>query len=77
MHMRLKKRGIESKRIGIFGKLNYAWLVSFLAVVCSGNVAVPLDENDNDLEQKLALAKLSGIYGSELISKGIGSSFFK
>lgn len=49
-------------RIAICGPLNYQWLVMFFGILCSGNVAVPVDRFDNELHSKLVNSKLSGIF---------------
>lgn len=38
------KTGLEGSHIAIIGGLCYQWFVSFLSVICSGNVAVPIDK---------------------------------
>lgn len=73
----LMEAGYSGQRIGIFGKLNYKWMLKFLAVVCSGNIAVPLDKKDNVLEEKLGQAKLAGIYGSETVSEKYDLKLFQ
>jgi len=39
----LNENGINNKKIAIIGKSCYEWLVAFYGIVCSGNVAVPID----------------------------------
>jgi len=53
---------IAGSRIAICGPLNYQWLVMFFGIICSGNVAVPVDRFDNELHNKLVNSKLSGIF---------------
>ncbi len=41
----LRGRGLADKRIAITGVNCYEWVVAYLAVLCGGGVAVPLDKN--------------------------------
>ena len=40
----LNKSGYQRKHIAILGGTSYEWIVSFLAIVCSNNVVIPLDK---------------------------------
>lgn len=40
----LYEKGFRDKHIAIIGENSYEWLVSFLAIVNGGNVAVPIDK---------------------------------
>lgn len=44
------------------GTLDYDWLVVFLAVVSSGNVAVPIDRQAGDIAEKLCMAEVTAVY---------------
>ena len=41
----IASRKAASRHIGILGENSYDWLVMFMAVICSGNVAVALDKD--------------------------------
>ena len=41
----LAARGLAQKRIAITGSNCYHWVVAYLAILCGGGVAVPLDKN--------------------------------
>ena len=56
----LLDRGFENAPIAILSENSYRWIVGFLAIVCSGNVAVPLDRELTDSEL-LLLAQKSDI----------------
>ena len=38
------KRGYKDKHIALLGGTSYEWVVSFLAVIVSGNVVIPIDK---------------------------------
>ena len=40
--------GLAGDNIVVIGENSYAWLIAYFAVVCSGNVAVPLDKELTD-----------------------------
>ena len=63
----LTGKGICRRRIAVMGTLDHHWLTAFLGIISSGNIAVPLDRNDNTLEEKIGLADLYGIYMLSLI----------
>ncbi len=63
----LTGKGICKKNIAVMGTLDYYWLTAFLGIISSGNVAVPLDRNDNVLEEKIRLADLYGIYMDDAV----------
>ena len=46
----LIQRGFQKKHIAIWGANSYHWLLSFLAIVTSGNVAVAMDKDMPDEE---------------------------
>ena len=46
----LTGKGICRRRIAVMGTLDHHWLTAFLGIISSGNIAVPLDRNDNTLE---------------------------
>ena len=43
--MNLRQAGLQKANIGIMGKNSYKWLVLYMAILCSGNTAVPLDRD--------------------------------
>ncbi len=55
----------HQKRIALIATLDYRWLVTFLAIVSSNNVAVPLDRLDDRISKKIDFAEVSGIYVDE------------
>ena len=40
----LVQKGLKSEHIAILGSTSYEWIVSFLAVILSGNVVIPIDK---------------------------------
>lgn len=58
----LTRKGVCHERIAVMGVLDYNWLVVLLGIMTSGNIAVPLDSNDNTLDEKIEMADLYGIY---------------
>lgn len=61
--MAQKGRG---KKIAVIGENSYEWLLSFFAIVCSGNVAVPIDKelSGNGIGERLSDADVDAvIYG--------------
>ncbi len=40
----LNEKGLQGKKIGIFGQNSYAWLVAFFGITCGVGTAVPLDK---------------------------------
>lgn len=57
-----QKQGWRRKHIALLGTLDYDWLVVFLAVVSSGNVAVPIDRQAGDIAEKLCMAEVTAVY---------------
>lgn len=53
------KRNIKNTKVAIFGENSYQWILSFFAIVCSGNVAVPIDK-ELSVENIVKLVKDSG-----------------
>jgi long-chain acyl-CoA synthetase len=43
--------GVKNERIGVVGRNRYEWIAAYYAVVCSGNIVVPLDAEANSQEQ--------------------------
>ena len=41
----LQKKGLKNSHIAIIGSFCYDWLVSYFAIICSGNVAIPIDKD--------------------------------
>lgn len=62
--------GLVGQNIAILGENSYRWIVSFLAIVCSGAVAVPLDKESLDDELLFLLAKsnVKALFYSETFS---------
>lgn len=52
----------RGKNIALLGTLDYDWLVVFYAIICSGNVAVPIDYKSDDVSSKLEMINLEAIY---------------
>ncbi len=38
------KKGWNQRHIAILGGTSYSWVISFLAIVCSNNIAIPIDK---------------------------------
>lgn len=53
--------GLSGKRIAIIGENGYPWAISYLAVMCGGGVAVPLDKElpVHELQQLIISAQCS------------------
>ncbi|MBQ8475032.1 MAG: AMP-binding protein, partial [Clostridia bacterium] len=54
----LKARGLAGKNIAVTGDTHPNWTAAFIAVVCAGGVAVPLDR-DLDAEQAADFMKIA------------------
>ena len=56
--------GLTDAHIGVCGSNNYRWMVSFFAVIASGNVVVPLDANlkGEDLAARLEQADICAVF---------------
>ena len=63
----IMKRGFSGKRIAIIGKNSYEWFVSFLGVLLSDSVAVPLDRGllDFEIHDQLKRSETSMIFYGE------------
>ncbi len=55
----IKIRDTTSKKIAILGENSYYWILSFFSIVCSSNVAVPIDK-ELPVENIILLIKNSG-----------------
>ena len=55
----LGRRGMRKTKAAILGENSYEWILSFFAVVCSGNTAVPVDK-EFSLEAVVRLLEDSG-----------------
>ena len=51
------KNGCTGKHIAIIGSTSYEWVVSFLAIIISSNVAVPIDKMLLEKEMMFLLEK--------------------
>lgn len=69
--------GISGKHIALIGPNSYAWLVSFLAITASGNVAVPMnfDLPGTILLQQCQGADISLICGDEAFFSDLSQVF--
>ena len=63
----LTANGFCGKNIVLLGENSYRWIVSFLAITCSGAVAVPLDREltDADLCKLASLGDAQAVFCSE------------
>lgn len=57
----------KGKHIAIIGENSYEWIVSFFAVVCGGNVAVPIDKElpENEIARLLNTADVQIVFYSK------------
>lgn len=53
----LHSKNFQGKHIAIIGENSYEWLVAFFAIVCGGNVAVPIDKELPAKEMAILLDK--------------------
>jgi len=52
----------KGKNVALIGTLDYEWIVAFLAIVSSGNIAVPIDKQTNGINELLHMAEVIGLY---------------
>lgn len=64
---------IKSKHIALIGRFTYEWCVLFLAIICSDNVAIPIDSNLSieDIEYQLDAADVNYIYSNSKKVKSV------
>lgn len=74
-----KEREIAGKHIALIGPNSYEWLVSFLAITASGNVAVLMNPDLpwEILQQQCSKADVSLICGDESIVSALSKSFYQ
>lgn len=74
----LYAQNYHGKHIAIIGENSYEWLVVFFAIVCGGNVAVPIDKElpENEIARLLEKADVQVIFYSkayrELVENAAG-----
>ncbi len=56
----LEEKSICDKKIALIGKTSYEYLVSYLAIVCSGNIVIPIDRELQDSDY-VALFHKAGV----------------
>ncbi len=64
----LRKQGFREARIALFGENSYEWILSYFAVVLSGNVVVPIDRMlpDEEVDGLLAFCDASVLIHSDM-----------
>lgn len=74
----LYDKEIKKKHIALIGTFNYEWCVLFLAIICSDNVAIPIDNNlsNEDIEHQLDVADVDYIYANSKKGKSISGYEF-
>lgn len=55
--LHLYSKGCKNAHIALMGENSYEWIVAYFAIVCSGNVVVPIDKELTLAEVKLQLEK--------------------
>ena len=55
-------RNVQGKNIGLLSDFNYHWIVMFFAITSSGNVAVPINDYIDDIEDKVKSLNLFYTY---------------
>lgn len=63
----LVQRGCQEKHIGILGGSSYSWIVSFLGIINSGNIVIPIDRMlpETELLQLLEMGDIDVLFLSE------------
>lgn len=61
----------RQENLVLLGTFDYDWLVMFLAVILSGNVAVPLDKNQQEIAELIHQCKAKAVYMDETVTEGI------
>lgn len=63
----LYKLNLQGKRIGIIAKNRYEWVLTFVACMCGGMIAVPLDKalTDVEIENSIMRSKIDAIVFEE------------
>ena len=63
----LVQRGCQEKHIGLLGGSSYSWIVSFLGIINSGNIVIPIDRMlpETELLQLLEMGDIDVLFLSE------------
>ena len=64
----LTKRGLAGKKVAIIGETSVAWLASYLAVLTTGGVAIPMDK---ELEPESIVGLLESVDADAIIYSGM------
>ena len=61
------KEGYSGKHIAIIGSTSYSWISTFLGIVCSANVVVPVDKmlSENEMMNILNMGDVNVVFASE------------
>lgn len=72
----LYSKNFQRKHIAIIGENSYEWLVSFFAITCGGNVAVPIDKElpENEIARLLDKADVEVIFYSKSYREQIANA---
>ncbi len=64
-------RGLQGERLAVIGKNSYEWLLSFMAILSSGSVAVPLDRGlmDYEIDEQLSRSDAKAIFYGEAFTE--------
>lgn len=67
----LVNMGLKGKHIAICGENSYAWLISFLAIICGVGIAVPIDKEltDDGISQLISKADCEVVFCSKTYVK--------
>lgn len=63
----LTKEGYSKKHIAIIGSTSYQWITTFLGIVCSGNIVVPIDRmlSEKEILNILRMGDVDTVFVSE------------
>ncbi len=67
----IMRRGLQGERLAVIGKNSYEWLLSFMAILSSGSVAVPLDRGlmDYEIDEQLSRSGAKAIFYGEAFTE--------
>lgn len=69
----LYAQNYHGKHIAVIGENSYEWLVSFFAIICGGNVAVPIDKElpENEIARLLENADVRVVFYSKAYRESV------
>ena len=67
----LIKNDLQGKRIAVIGKNIYEWMLTYLSVLCSGGVIVPLDKGllPYEVKEQLERSEADAVFYAEHMSE--------